>query len=144
MDCTDGADWHRSVFLFQSCWQPAVKKSASRRIEVSIMEFITIRDISKYLKVKESTLYSWVHNGSIPFYKLNGLLRFDMDEIETWVKASKPMSCNRDIKLKKPPNQDIEKVVKKAIDSVKGNRYNRSNGKPGQIKVSERRFYGTV
>jgi len=108
------------------------------------MEFVTIRDISKYLKVKESTLYSWVHNGSIPFYKLNGLLRFDMDEIGTWVKASKQISSNTRIKLKKPANQDIDRILKKAIDSVKGNRYNRSNGKPGQIKVSERRFYGTV
>lgn len=112
--------------------------------EVSTMGLVTIKDISKYLKVKESTLYSWAHNGLIPFYKLNGLLRFDMDEIEIWVKASKRMSCNAPIKLENPANQDIEKIVKKAIDSVKGKRYNPSNGKPGQIKVSERRIYGTV
>jgi excisionase family DNA binding protein len=112
--------------------------------EVSTMGFVTIKDISKYLKVKESTLYSWVHNGLIPFYKLNGLLRFDMDEIEIWIKASKRISCKTPIKFEKSANQDIEKIVKKAIDSVKGKRYNPSNGKPGQIKVSERRSYGTV
>jgi excisionase family DNA binding protein len=112
--------------------------------EADTMGFATIKDISKYLKVKESTLYSWVHNGLIPSYKLNGLLRFDMDEIEVWVKASKQMPCNADIKLKRPANQDIEKILKKAIDSVKGKGYNPYNGKPGQIKVSERRDYGTL
>ncbi len=82
--------------------------------------------------VKESTLYSWVHNGSIPFYKLNGLIRFDMAEIERWVKTSRQIQPSRDPALKKTANQDIDKIVKNAVDSAKGKEYNPSNGKPGQ------------
>ena len=47
------------------------------------MALVTIKDVSAYLTVKESTLYSWVHNGSIPFHRLNGLIRFDMEEIKS-------------------------------------------------------------
>ncbi len=108
------------------------------------MEFVTIKELSKFLKVKESTLYSWVHNGLIPYHKLNGLVRFDMEEIETWVKASRKIPQRQELRLMKKQPQDIDSIVKKAIDSVKGKGYNPSNGKPGQIKVSGRRFHGTL
>jgi excisionase family DNA binding protein len=96
------------------------------------MALVTIKDIAKYLSVKEPTLYSWVHSGLIPFHKLNGLIRFDMDEIESWVKSSKKMSNCPSMILKKAMNQDVDKIVKKAIDSARSNGYNLSNGKPGQ------------
>ena len=97
------------------------------------MALVTIKDLSAYLTVKESTLYSWVHNGTIPFHKLNGLIRFDLDEIKSWVEASKPTSTDSigSVKGKSSP-QKIDKIVRKSIDSAKGIGYNLSNGKPGQ------------
>ena len=82
--------------------------------------------------VKQSTLYSWVHSGSIPFHKLNGLVRFDMDEIENWVKTSRRDQGGLSPIFKRPADKDIDKIVKKALDDAKNNRYNPSNGKPGQ------------
>ena len=55
------------------------------------MEFVTVKELSQFLKVKESTLYSWVHSSLIPYHKLNGLVRFDMEEIREWVRESKPI-----------------------------------------------------
>jgi len=98
------------------------------------MEFVTIKELSKFLKVKESTLYSWVHNGLIPFHKLNGLVRFDMKEIESWVKASRKEPSKQELYIVKNQPQDIDRIIKRAIDSVKGKEYNSSNGKPGQIQ----------
>jgi excisionase family DNA binding protein len=98
------------------------------------MRLVTIKIASEFLMVKESTLYSWVHNGSIPFHKLNGLIRFDMDELETWVKTSKRTVLDVSVIQNRGDVSDIDVIVKKAIDSVKGNRYNPSNGKPGQIQ----------
>jgi excisionase family DNA binding protein len=98
------------------------------------MRLATIKDISLFLCVKESTLYSWVHNESIPFHKLNGLVRFDMDEIEEWVKTSRSVSSSPDIVTHKTAGQGIERIIKKAIDSAKGKGYNPSNGKPGQMQ----------
>ncbi len=108
------------------------------------MEFVTIKELSQFLKVKESTLYSWVHYGLIPYHKLNGLVRFDMEEIREWVKASHKETQKQELYIMKKQPQDIDGIVKKAIDSVKGKGYNSSNGKPGQIKVSGRRFHGTL
>ncbi len=90
------------------------------------MKLVTIKEISEFLKVKESTLYSWVHGGSIPFYKLNGLLRFDMDEVREWVKNSKPVPYEPIRELKKAQTEDIGTIVKRAIDGAKGKGYNPS------------------
>lgn len=90
------------------------------------MDIVTIKELSEFLKVKPSTLYSWVHGGTIPFYKLNGLLRFDMNEILRWIEASKPEHRDTRISLKNNRNQDINSIVKSAIDSVKGKGYNSS------------------
>jgi len=97
------------------------------------MALVTIKALSAYLTVKESTLYSWVHNGTIPFHKLNGLIRFDLDEIHSWVKASRITSTDSIGSLKKKTSsRDIERIVRTSIDTAKGIGYNLSNGKPGQ------------
>jgi excisionase family DNA binding protein len=98
------------------------------------MQLVTIKIVAELLMVKQSTLYSWVHNGSIPFHKLNGLIRFDMDEIENWVKTSRQAHRATGPAAKRTANQDIDKIVKKAIDSARGREYNSSNGKPGHIQ----------
>jgi excisionase family DNA binding protein len=98
------------------------------------MNLVTIKNLSEYLQVKPSTLYSWVHNGTIPFHKLNGLVRFDLEEIETWVKSLKYDTRIPDIAPHKTAGQGIDGIIKKAIDSAKGKGYNSSNGKPGQMQ----------
>jgi len=89
-----------------------------------VMELLTIKEVSKFLKVKEPTLYSWVRNGAIPSYKLKGLLRFDMEEIREWIKNSKQNPRNAMISIGKSSSLDIDNIVKKAIDDVTGKRYN--------------------
>lgn len=90
------------------------------------MKLISIKELSRFLSVKQSTLYAWVHNGTIPFYKLNGLIRFDLDEIHEWVRNSKPDSRNVTISPRKSGALDIDNIVKKAVEDVTGKRYNPS------------------
>lgn len=97
------------------------------------MRLSTIKEVSILLNVKASTLYSWVHNGSIPYHKLNGLVRFDLNEIEAWVKSSKSAIVFPDIGPLRA-SEGIATIIKKAIDSVKGKEYNPSNGKPGPMQ----------
>jgi len=95
------------------------------------MQLITVKELSKFIRVKESTLYAWASSGSIPSHKLNGLLRFDIDEIKEWVKESgymaEPIPA---LPVQQPKPLDIDTVVKKAVDEVKRKRYNKANGKP--------------
>ncbi len=108
------------------------------------MEFVTVKELSQFLKVKVSNLYSWVHHGLIPFHKLNGLVRFDMEEIKVWVKTSHKENQKQELHIVTKQPRGIDRIVKNAIEAAKSREYNPSNGKPGQIKVSGRRFHGTV
>lgn len=51
--------------------------------------FIGIKECSEYLGVKVSTLYSWVSMKKIPYVKMGGLVRFDLRELEVWIKKRK-------------------------------------------------------
>ena len=53
------------------------------------MKLITIQELSELIKVKPKTLYQWAELKQIPFLKLNGALRFDLDDIESWIAGCK-------------------------------------------------------
>lgn len=88
------------------------------------MNLVTIKDLSEFLKVKPSTLYSWAHSGTIPFIKLNGLPRFDMDEVQEWIKGSKVASPKAPKSFKKSSNLNVDAIVKRAVESARQGRYN--------------------
>ncbi len=50
---------------------------------------MSVRELSAFLNVKEKTLYQWAELRRIPYFKLNGCLRFDLDEIKEWMKTCK-------------------------------------------------------
>jgi excisionase family DNA binding protein len=54
-----------------------------------IMKLLTVKEIAEMLGVKPKTIYQWVLLGQIPFYKLNGSVRFDLDDIRGWVLTCK-------------------------------------------------------
>lgn len=58
---------------------------------------LTIQDLSKQLQVKSSTLYAWVAQGKVPSLKINGLIRFDPDAIDRWVKSSVVMVAEHNL-----------------------------------------------
>jgi predicted site-specific integrase-resolvase len=46
--------------------------------------------ISKMLDIKPQTLYAWAERGRIPgATKLNGLLRFNVEEVEAWIESKR-------------------------------------------------------
>lgn len=53
------------------------------------MKLIGIKEVAEILNVKPSTLYQWAELGQIPCFKLNGSLRFDVEDIMSWVKSCK-------------------------------------------------------
>ncbi|HAM50291.1 MAG TPA: hypothetical protein DCP92_06205 [Nitrospiraceae bacterium] len=67
------------------------------------MTIITIKELSEFLKVAPKTLYQWAEQKQIPCLKLNGTLRFDMDEIRIWLD-----SCKRSTALGYNPLSRLE------------------------------------
>ena len=49
---------------------------------------IDINTLAEKLSVKPMTIYSWVHEGTIPHFKLGRLVRFDEREILIWLKKN--------------------------------------------------------
>ena len=50
--------------------------------------YMTIKELTKYLKVKQSTVYNWVNNERIPASKVVGQWRFRRSDIDEWIKNS--------------------------------------------------------
>jgi len=94
------------------------------------MEVATIKEVVKFLKMKESTLYSWVHSQQIPSYKINGLIRFDMEEIRGWFRGSRKEPETAEYRASKHVGEgSLDRIIKKSIESVKGSNYNSHIGK---------------
>ena len=51
------------------------------------LNFLTVRMLTKYIHVCESTVYHWVGKGTIPHIKLGGRILFDREEIDRWVRG---------------------------------------------------------
>ena len=49
---------------------------------------LTIKEVSKNLKISASTLYRWVHKKEIPFVKLGGKLLFEEDKLNEFIKKN--------------------------------------------------------
>ena len=50
---------------------------------------INISQLSELLCVKPATIYGWIHEERIPYYKLNNLVRFNVQEILEWLSKKK-------------------------------------------------------
>lgn len=48
--------------------------------------FIGINDLAEYLGLAKGTVYVWVCHKKIPYLKVGKLVKFDLREIEHWLK----------------------------------------------------------
>jgi len=49
--------------------------------------YLNINELSEYIGIPKGTLYVWVCQKRIPYVKISNLLRFDLRDIDGWVKA---------------------------------------------------------
>ncbi len=47
---------------------------------------LTVKELSAWLNIKESTLYLWVSKNKIPCRRIHGLVRFEPEAIQAWLK----------------------------------------------------------
>ncbi len=53
------------------------------------MKIVTVDELAEILKVKTKTLYQWSALGQIPSIKMQGCLRFDLDDVMKWIESCK-------------------------------------------------------
>ncbi len=107
-------------------------------------KFLTIEELSKYLGIKKSNLYSKVERKEIPFYRWGRLIMFKKDEIDAFMEKCRvewfdiKKETERVMKGANRSRVDIDRVVQNAIDGVKGKGYTLQHGKPDQIRGSRK------
>lgn len=52
----------------------------------SIAPWLTVQDVANHLRVAPGTVRNWASAGFIPCHRFRRVLRFDMAEIEAWVR----------------------------------------------------------
>ena len=48
--------------------------------------YLGMAECSEYIGITKGTLYSWVSHKRIPYIKIGKLVKFDLKEIEPWIK----------------------------------------------------------
>jgi excisionase family DNA binding protein len=56
-------------------------------------KFLSVKELSQLLSIKQSTIYFWAHQGIIPYYKIKKLIRFREEEIKEWLIESNSDKC---------------------------------------------------
>lgn len=56
--------------------------------------YLGVKELSQYIGIPKGTLYVWVCQKRIPYAKIGGLLRFDLRQIDDWVKAKSVAEFN--------------------------------------------------
>ena len=102
--------------------------------------YLTIDELSQYLNLKTSTLYSMVENGELPHYRIGRLIRFKRTDVDQWMERHRRECIDADkraksiLKSTNRPVMDIDSIVKKTINNARKNCYTSYHGRPDQIK----------
>ena len=49
-------------------------------------KFYSVKELTQLLSISKPTIYRWVREGRIPYYKVNGyLIRFREKDIKEWI-----------------------------------------------------------
>jgi len=59
-------------------------------------DILTIKEVAKYLKVTERTLYRLAQEGKIPAFKVGGSWRFKHLDIDAWIEGQKTGTARGD------------------------------------------------
>jgi len=56
--------------------------------------FISPQELSQFLDLRKDTIYSWIWQRKIPYFKIGSRVKFDLKEIEAWLEDKKRKEIN--------------------------------------------------
>lgn len=62
-------------------------------------KYVSVIYLTKYLEMSKSKIYKMTHDNEIPFYRIKGSIRFNLDDIDQWIENN----CELDFNLPKLP-----------------------------------------
>lgn len=52
------------------------------------IKWLTLVEVCDYLKVSRETILNWINKKNMPAHKVGRLWRFDVTEVDQWIKSS--------------------------------------------------------
>ena len=98
--------------------------------------FLTIGEVSDWLKVKQGTLYAWAAAGKIPHLKIHGLIRFQSDEIQQWLASFHAQNANP-LKLKEKSGRrlsHLDTIIVRAKEEAYNSRHGETRPRSSPIR----------
>lgn len=53
------------------------------------LQLLKAEDVAKILKVAKVTPYQWARRGVLPYYRLEGTIRFKLEDIKAFIEAQR-------------------------------------------------------
>lgn len=117
-----------------------IQQHNSQNLEVG-NKLLTIPELAAYLSIKQKTIYSKVEAGEIPHYRIGRLIRFRLDEIDTWLegcrKKNQPEAESQTKKRRRTSKRSTDhfsKIITKTIDAETDKYYSTNHGKSDRIE----------
>jgi excisionase family DNA binding protein len=85
------------------------------------MTLLTVKDMATRLQVKEKTIYVWASQRKIPSVKINGVIRFDLSEIEQWLQkchVSVGVPCTSLVSTRRGSATSVDHLIESAKRAV--------------------------
>jgi len=98
---------------------------------------LTIKDVSAWLNIKESTLYLWVSQGKIPCRRIHGLIRFEHDAIQAWLNGFGTSPVKSFSLPVHDDTRDLNQLIEAAKSEVYTPRHGETRPKSGLIGKGE-------
>lgn len=87
---------------------------------------LTIKDLSRWLNIKPSTLYLWAAQGRIPSQRIHGLVRFERVKVTKWLESFERNSLQSIPRASRVSHHDLDRI----IEATKRDAYTPPPGKP--------------
>ena len=107
----------------------------------SLSSFLNVKEVSVYLALRRSTVYSLVEEKKIPHYRIGRQIRFKVSEVDEWMAGQRQEVVEIRVEarkilgsIKKKGGLDVDRIVKKTVEEAKGKRYTPGHGKPDLIE----------
>ena len=57
-------------------------------------KILNVEEVAGYLSVSVNTIRAWIKRRCVPFIKINGSIRFDIEGIDKWIQRNKQDDIN--------------------------------------------------
>ncbi|BFU95137.1 MAG: putative DNA-binding protein, Excisionase family (Modular protein) [Nitrospira sp.] len=94
---------------------------------------LTVKELSTWLNIKQSTLYLWAAQGKIPCRKIHGLIRFDPEAITAWLQSFEPSQTAAVLPVHRQTPRDLDQLIEAAKRQV----YTPACEKPDEIRAKQ-------